>query len=59
MVFFASDGGQNMASYGGRLTGSTEVSINLPRVYFTNIKITKKDKKRGKAKEKERAQAKG
>ena len=41
MVFFASDGGQNMASYGGRLTGSTEVSINLPRVYFTNIKITK------------------
>ena len=48
MVFFASDGGQNMASYGGRLTGSTEVSINLPRVYFTNIKITKKDQDSGK-----------
>lgn len=49
MVFFGSDGGQNMAVYGGKTTDSSINSINLPKVPFSNIKITKidKDSKKG------------
>ena len=53
MVFYASDGGQNMATYGGKFLGnnegSEEIMIELPRVYFTNIYIQKKDEDTGKA----------
>lgn len=44
MVFFESDGGQNMATYGGRLDSSTSTDvIELPKVPFTNIKLSKID----------------
>ncbi len=53
MVFYASNGGQNMATYGGKFLGndegSEEIMIELPRVYFTNIYIQKKDEDTGKA----------
>lgn len=47
MVFYASTGGQDMATYGGRTTDSTTQTISLPKVPFTNIKITKLDQDSG------------
>lgn len=43
MVFYASDGGQNMATYGGELSETSEETINLPKVPFSQIKVVKKD----------------
>ena len=47
MVFYGSDGGQNMATYGGEFTSSIS-TISLPGVPFSDIKITKKDANSGK-----------
>lgn len=49
MVYFASDGGQNMATYGGSITSSTEYKISLPEVPFSYIKIKKTDEDSEKA----------
>lgn len=48
MVFYASDGGQNMSTYGGEIT-SSESKISLPEVPFSYIRITKTDADSGKA----------
>lgn len=47
MVFYGSDGGQNMATYGGKLSMPAEQTINLPKVPFSQIKIMKKDSNSG------------
>lgn len=47
MVFFASDGGQNMATYAGKLSDSTEDKIELPKVEYSNLTISKKDANTG------------
>ena len=43
MVFFASDGGQNMAVYGGDLNREINQTIQLPKVNFSSITIVKMD----------------
>lgn len=49
MIFCQSDGGQNIAIYGGRSSSTVEQSIRLPGVPFSYIKITKTEEHSGNA----------